>query len=558
MAALLAMWAVAVVAVRPSSHMRLNFGPQISGKHRPGDSRVYLDHADLLHKQEYDSFMIVSGNVQFTKGPMIMRCDSAHFYPATESFDAFGNISMRQGDTLFIYADELNYRAPERMAYLYADYGHKVRMINRDVHLETDIFTYDLGTEVGYYTTGGVLYDPQNRLTSQEGEYMPSTKDANFYIDVHLVSRGQSDTLNIFSDSIFYNTATKLAKLNSPSEIISKRGTIYTSDGLYDTRLDTAALYRTSTIHTPEGRTLTADTIYYDRMSGAGRCYGAMHLSDSARRAEISADYGYFNQRTDSAFATGHLLIKEYSKGDTLYLHGGRLNAYRTFDTVRVEAREADTVRGLPAVAASERVDTSNVANIWPRVRFYRYDMQGVCDSMSITRADTTLRMYSHPVVWSDQRQIFGNLIEVHMNDSTVDKARLPNFGFISQQIVDDFYNQISGKDIIARFKGGELSSLDISGNVEIIMFPEENDSTINKMISAQSSYLTARFSNQNAEYIKMWPETNGRSTPLFMLRPSMLYLPKFKKFNGIRPLSPADVMTVPPAMDALMEGRDG
>ncbi len=553
---LLALWAGATFAVQPNT--KLNFGPQIPSKPRTGNSRVFLDHADVLHKQQTDSFMIVSGNVQFTKGAMIMRCDSAHFYPETESFDAFGNISMRQGDTLFIYADELNYRAPERIAYLYADYGRKVRMINRDVTLETDVFTYDLGIEVGYYNTGGVLYDRQNRLMSVEGEYMPSSKDANFYIDVHLVSNGKSDTLNIYSDSIFYNTASKIARLNSPSEILNKRGTIFTSDGFYDTKVDTAALYKRSTVITPEGRRLVADTIYYDRPNGLGRCYGRMVASDSARQAELHADYGFFNQTTDSAYASGHLLIKEYSKGDTLYMHGGHLNTYRTFDTIRIEARAADTVKGLPAVAASERVDTSHVANLWPRVRFYRSDMQGVCDSMSVTRADTTLRMFHHPVVWSEQRQIFGNLIELHMNDSTIDMARLPNFGFISQQIVDDFYNQIAGKEITARFTAGELTSLYISGNVELLMYPEENDSTINKMLTAQSSYLSARFNYRTAEYIKMWPETNGRSTPLFMIRKSMLFLPKFKLFKGIRPVSPADVMIVPPAMDSMMEGKDG
>ena len=72
-------------------------------------------------------------------------------------------------------------------------------MINRDVTLETDEFTYDMNTEVGYYTTGGVLYDRQNKLVSFEGEYMPSTKDANFYVDVILTSLGKEDTpCNLF------------------------------------------------------------------------------------------------------------------------------------------------------------------------------------------------------------------------------------------------------------------------------------------------------------------------------------------------------------------------
>ena len=530
----------------------------LARKPAPRGDVVVLDRADKLHKQQSDSFMIVSGNVRFIKAAMIMDCDSAHFFPETESFDAFGNIKMQQGDTLFIYADELNYDAPARVATLYADPGKKVRMINRDVTLETDIFTYDLGIELGYYNTGGVLYDSQNRLISQEGEYMPQTKDANFYSDVRLFSHGKTDTRVIYSDSLFYNTNSKISVLRSPSEIINKRGTIYTTDGLYDTALDTAALYERSLVTSPEGRTLTADTIYYDRVSGLGECFGYMIMTDSARQASLQADYGFFNQATDSAYATGHLIIKEYSQGDTLYLHGRQLNAYRVFDTITIPAIPADTLGGTPEIAESQRVDTNNVADVWPRVRFYRSDVQGVCDSMRVTSADTTLRMYVHPVVWSEERQIFGNIIELHMNDSTIDEAHLPDYGFTAQRVAEDYYDQIAGKEMIARFDNGELKTLDISGNVELILYPEEADSTFNKMVNAESSTLTARFKSRTTEYIKMWPETTGRATPLFLLRKSMLFLPKFRLFEGIRPVSPADVMTVPEAMDMLMQESDG
>ncbi|MDE6334273.1 MAG: hypothetical protein K2L77_06460, partial [Muribaculaceae bacterium] len=61
----------------------------------------------------------------------------------------------------------------------------------------------------------------------------------------------------------------------------------------------------------------------------------------------------------------------------------------------------------------------------------------------------------------------------------------------------------------------------------------------------------------RTTELIKMWPETSGKATPLFLMRRSMLYLPKFKLFNGIRPLSPSDVMIVPKAMDDLMNTAD-
>ncbi len=532
------------------------FTPQVPTANRAAGNRVFLERADVLSKTEREDFIVVSGNVVFTKGPMTMNCDSAHYYPGTESFEAFGSIKMEQGDTLFVFADELNYVGTDEVAYLYADQGKKVRMENKDVSLETDVFVYDLRADVGYYTVGGELIDKQNRLTSLEGEYVPSTKEASFYVNVHLNSHNESDTLNIYTDTLYYNTTSHIAELYSPSDVINSRGTIFTTNGLYDTSLDTAALYDRSEIHSPDGRFMTADTMYYDRARGIGRCYGNIFMRDSARSASLNSEYAFFNQNTDSAYATGRLLIREYSQGDTMYLHGRQLNAYSAFDTIQIKAVPADTVAGTPEIPASVRIDTTNIADIYPRVRFYRSDLQGICDSMSVTSRDTTMRMFINPVVWSEDRQIFGNVIELEMNDSTIDRARLPEFAFTSQRKSGDFYDQLSGKEMIAYFTNGELSMLDINGNVEIIMYPEENDSTFNKMVSIQSSFLNARFKGRATEYIKMWPENTGKVTPLFLLRKSMLFLPKFKLFEGVRPLSPADVFVIPKEMDDLMSNQ--
>ena len=110
--------AAAFIGSTPSP--QVTYTPQVPTASRADGNRVFLEQADILHKQSTDSFLIVAGNVIFTKGPMTMTCDSAHYYVETESFDAFGNVSMEQGDTLFIFADELNYRGPEQVCYLYA------------------------------------------------------------------------------------------------------------------------------------------------------------------------------------------------------------------------------------------------------------------------------------------------------------------------------------------------------------------------------------------------------------------------------------------------------
>ena len=305
---------------------------------------------------------------------------------------------------------------------------------------------------------------------------------------------------------------------------------------------------------TSQGQTLTADTIYYDHSSGFGEAFGSMVLTDSAHKVEVRGNYGYYDELLDSAFITGRAILKQYSDSDTLWLHGRYIEAFRVISTTEM-LPEAETTDSIMTIARidSIRTDTSHVAVVYPRVRFFRSDLQGVCDSMRYTQADSMLRMFINPVVWNEEQQIFGNVIELHLNDSTIEEAILPDHGFAAQLIEHPHYNQISGKEMKAFFNNSELRRLDINGNVELIMYPEESDSTINKLVTAQSSFLTATFRGRTTEYIKMWPETTGQAIPLFIAKKSSYFLPKFKWFGDMRPTSPEDIFTVPEAMEQVM-----
>lgn len=521
-------------------HVRI--APTVPAANRYQEGKVFLEHADLLHYEKIpvaedaeeipEQYQVLNGNVVMRKGDMFMYCDSAYFYEESNSFDAFGNVRMEQGDTLFVYADELNYDGASELAILYADFGKKVRLINKDVKLETDVFNYDMLNEVGYYTNGGVLTDKQNKLTSVAGEYHPNTKDAYFNYNVHLRSLQNADTLHIYTDSLDYNTATHIAKIVSKSEIVNSDGVIYSTSGIYNTDTGVGDLYKRSLVVTKRGSTLTGDTLFYDRTKGFGEAFGGVIVTDSVRQVSLHGEYGFYDEIVDSAFVTIRALAKEYSRGDTLYLHGDTINAYT-------------------------EPDSTKVTNAFHRVRFYRSDMQGICDSLSMTDRDSIMYMYRHPVVWSDERQIFGNVIYLHLNDSTIDWARLPQFGFTAEHIAEDCYNQLSGTDLTAWFNDSTLRRLYVEGNVQLIMFPMENDSTYNRYVQTESSYMDSYYDHNTVDSIHFWPETTTKVVPLYLARKNSYFLPKFAWYEDLRPWSPEDVFNVPQAMIDLINSAD-
>lgn len=532
-------------SVRPSQPRAVkaekSVKPEIPLADRNQSDKVFLEYADeLRYEQQFgvgpdDQYQVLNGNVRLRKGGMFMYCDSAYIYETTNSVEAFGHVRMEQGDTLFVNADYLDYDGLTEEAVLYADAGKKVRLRNRDVTLTTDIFHYDMANEIGYYDVGGTLTDKQNKLTSLEGEYYPQTKDAYFNFDVHLVSRREknNDVLYINTDSLEYNTATHIAELVSDSEIINSDGTIYTSSGTYNTNSGQADLFKRSTVHTRRGNTLTGDTLFYDRQKQYGKAFGNMVLTDSARQSSLFGNYGFYDEIRDSAFVTGRALAKEYSKGDTLYLHGDTIIMYL------------------------DLVDSTKVTNVFHRVRFYRFDLQGLCDSLSMTERDSIMYMYRHPIIWSGERQVFGNQINAHLADSTVDWARLPLTGMMAEHIAEDCYNQLSGTDITLWFADSTVRRMYVEGNVQLIGFPMESDSTYNKYAYVESSFMDAYFNGNKIESIHFWPETTSKITPLYLAKRNSYYLPKFKWYEDIRPVSPEDVFTMPEEMIELFRQAD-
>lgn len=518
--------------------------PQIPHANRHQANKIFLERAAELRTDQFSDYQIVVGDVMFRKGDMFMYCDSANFYSNPGAVQAFGNVRMQQGDTLFVYADQLEYSDTSQLAVLYADPGKKVRLINRDVTLTTDIFNYDMAIDLGFYEVGGVLNDKKNQLTSYYGEYSPTSKDALFRDDVHLHSTNNKDTLDIFTDEMLYNTFTHIAILDTTSTIVSADGTIYTTSGVYNTETSQADLYHRSRVVASNGNTLIADTLYYDKNIGFGEGYGNIELTDTTNKVVLTGDYGYYFEVADSAMVTGRALAREYSSAqDTLYLHA---------DTIRT--RLVITPESLLPDSTIVPADTTHHIVGAPHVRFYRSDLQGLCDSMTVVQSDSMLYLNYHPVVWSDDRQIFGNVIQVHLNDSTADWARLPNFGFMAEWIDEEFYNQLAGKEMFATFEKQSLKHLDVSGNVQAIMLPQENDSTYNKIANVESSFMAADFNGRKIERMKMWPETSGTMTPLYLAKKKIFYLQQFRWFAPLRPTEPYDVFNVSKEMLDLMQ----
>jgi lipopolysaccharide export system protein LptA len=476
-------------------------------------TKVYLIHTNTLSfdKAVKPDAQILNGDVCFRHDSSYMYCDSAYFFEQTNSLEAFSNVRMEQGDTLFVYGDYLFYDGNMQVAYL----RENVRMENGQVTLFTDSLNYERIPNIGYYFEGGLIVDSLNQLSSFYGQYSPETKLAVFNDSVRL----ENTDFTLYSDTLHYDTQSKIATILGPSVIVSDSGTIHTSRGWYDTVNNTSLLLDQSQVESGE-KILIGDSIFYNRDTGMGEVYGNMSLIDTAQHVTLQGEYGYYNEQTGYAFATDSARFLEYSQGDTLFLHADTLQMV-TVDSIY---REIKAYYG---------------------VRFYRTDMQGVCDSMQFNTRDSVLYMYTEPVLWNEQYQLYGDTIAIYMNDSTIEYAHVIQFAFAAQHVDSSYYNQLKGNDLKAYFEGQAVHQIDVAGNAESIFYPLEKDGAKVGMNETKSGFLTIWVKDNKLDKLKIWPSPVGTMTPIPDLKPDQKMLKDFYWFDYLRPKNKDDIYEV-------------
>jgi lipopolysaccharide export system protein LptA len=479
----------------------------------PKKTKVYLIHSNTLSfdKAVKPDAQILNGDVCFRHDSSYMYCDSAYFFEQTNSLEAFSNVRMEQGDTLFVYGDYLFYDGNTQVAYL----RENVRMENGQVTLFTDSLNYERIPNIGYYFEGGLIVDSLNQLSSFYGQYSPETKLAVFNDSVQV----ENPDFTLYSDTLHYDTESKVATILGPSVIVSDSGTIHTSRGWYDTVNNTSLLLDQSQVESGE-KILIGDSIFYNRDTGMGEVYGNMSLIDTAQHVTLQGEYGYYNEQTGYAFATDSARFLEYSQGDTLFLHADTLQMV-TVDSVY---REIKAYYG---------------------VRFYRIDMQGVCDSMQFNTRDSVLYMYTEPVLWNEQYQLYGDTIAIYMNDSTIEYAHVIQFAFAVQHVDSSYYNQLKGNDLKAYFEGQAVHQIDVAGNAESIFYPLEKDGAKVGMNETKSGFLTIWVKDNKLDKLKIWPSPVGSMTPIPDLKPDQKMLKDFYWFDYLRPKNRDDIYEV-------------
>lgn len=507
--------AVALVAGLGSAGAQKGKGHRPVRKAKVQDTRIYLVHADMLHFDEKvnPDATILNGSVHFTHQGARLYCDSAYFYEASNSFEAFGHVKMYQGDTLSLISDYAYYDGNEQMARA----RYNVVLKHKKTTLYTDSLDFDRLYDNAYFFEGGKMVDGNTVLTSDWGEYNTKSKMSVFNYDVKM----QSPKFYLTTDTLYYDTRTSVAHIVGPSDITSGESHIYSEQGYYDTKLERARLMNRSVLSNG-GKMMVGDSVYYDSQQGFSQAFRNVVYVDSVNRNKLTGNYGEYYEATGYAMSTDSAVAIDYSQGDSLFMHA---------DTFKVVTFNIDTDSVYRKIHA------------YHKVRAYRTDVQAVCDSLVYNSLDSCMTLYYDPILWNNNQQLVGDQVQVFLRDSVVDHVHIIDNCFSIQQLRSDTacYNQVSSKEMFAFFTDGNIREAQANGNVFIGYYFEEGDSI--PIIYNYQETTELRMFLKDRKLESVWtPKTSGTMYPLNQIPEERKHLQGFMWYDYVRPLDRNDI----------------
>ena len=483
------------------------------------DSKVHLIHADRLYFDDrlHRTAQILVGNVRFSHEGVLMDCDSALYYEATNSFDAFGSVRMNQGDTLHLDSEVLYYNGLDRLARARYD----VVLKHGTMTIFTDSLDYDRLYDLGYFFEGGKVLDHDNQLTSDWGEYSPATHEAVFNYNVRLVNPAppaRPETV-LISDTLHYNNQTAIAHIVGPSNIENGENHIYSELGYYDTQAKHSHLLDRS-ILTNNGKKLVGDSVVWNDDTAIAEAFGNVVYTDVVNKNMFTGEYCYYEDSTGYVMATDSALAIDYSQQDTLYAHA---------DTIKVFTYNIDTD------------STYRIVHAYYHMRAYRRDLQAVCDSLVYDSRDSVLFMYRDPIIWQEGQQQLGEEIRLFFSGENIDSIQVLRQALSVEKLDDTHFNQVAGHEMHSYFRDGELYLSTSEGNVFVNYYPFDEDSIMVEMNYTETSLLKMYVKNRKADHIWM-PAATGIMYPIPLIPADKLFLQNFAWFDYIRPVDRFDL----------------
>jgi len=384
----------------------------------------------------------------------------------------------------------------------------------------------------------------------------------------------------MYTDTLMYNLTTSISTFVTSTKIINGKRTITTTDGYYDTKKKNGYFNKRSFID-DSTYTFAADKTAIDELSGLSEYQGnAVYRSkDTVGGYDLIAGNIKINKKTNSFLATKKpiLLIKQekdtiYVSADTLYSSKLSLLRKTRFvpevrekpvpeKTINKPSKRDSTkqIAGMDSLQSIKKIinkplkpavkDTNNdrFFEAYYNVKIFSDSMQAVSDSLFYSLEDSTFRLYTNPIAWSQDNQITGDTMLLFLENKHPERLYVYENALTIQQVGKKYYNQVKGNSINAYFLKGKMDHLRAKGNAETIYYGTDDRNKFVGVNQANCDVIDMYFEkvkdDSKPQRIVLRNNLQGTATPMGQANHNELRLRGFHWLIDKRPKSKFDIL---------------
>jgi lipopolysaccharide export system protein LptA len=205
---------------------------------------------------------------------------------------------------------------------------------------------------------------------------------------------------------------------------------------------------------------------------------------------------------------------------------------------VKDTAQKKVLIKPVNALSDTSRI---RIVTAHHHAKLFKSDLQAKADSMFYSSADSTIRCYINPIIWTQESQLSGDTINLQMKNKKLDNLDMFPSAFIVNVEKKDstHFNQVGGLFMHGTFKNNKLSSMLVVGNAETIYFNRDTvKNTVSDMAHSVSGKILATFTDGQMNTSKAYENFEGHDTPIAKVKDDDKILKGFIWKPKERPLS--------------------
>ena len=465
-------------------------------------TKIKIERAGFFEKDKdkYPNTSVLtrdkSQKVLISHDGVLMTCNQAFFYEDRNFIEAFGDVSLNQGDTLNLKSNYLEYNGDSKLVFAKGN----VILNEPESNLYTESLYFDRNKQEGFYTEKGKLIrNYTDTIYSRRGTFFAKEKKYRFEKEVDL----RTPKYNIYSEVLNYFTESGKSYFFGPTDIISDNSNIYCEIGYYDTTYDNGYFIKNAKIDFEEYK-INGDSIYFDQLRNYASASNNIKILDTINKTLTTGHYAEIHRNIDSMFIKKRALIASFKEKDTTYIHG---------ENIIITGKENE-----------------QIIRAFMNGKILRNNLSGKCDSIHFDQKTGIAQLINKqnnfkerskkikkPILWNNKSQITGDSIHIKFDNekNIIDSLFVFDNAFIIEKdTLETGFNQISGKKLNGNFINGKLKEVDIIKNAESVYYLRNSENDLIGIDKSKSAKIRILISNQIIDTFTKINQIDGNVYP--------------------------------------------